>query len=180
MRPIHIIGQPGAGKTTLIVDIVQELVARNLKVGTIKHTSHAHELDKPGKDSFRHRKAGASPVSMMTREMTAIYLPDTGQMTPRTLLETYYSALDIVLIEGWISGPYQKIEVWRKAVERAPLFLDIPGVTAVVSDDPLDPVSGRCAATKSICCLKRTDVAQVVAHILGRIHLSRPSEDTTP
>ena len=167
MTPIHIIGQPGAGKTTLIVDIVQQLVARNIKVGSIKHTSHAYELDKPGKDSFLHRKAGACPVSMMTREMTAIYLPNTAGTTPQALLETYYSNLDIVLIEGWISGPYDKIEIWRKAVKRPPLFPDIPGVKAIVSHDMLDPESGRIADSSNISRIHRNDVAKVVGKLIG-------------
>ncbi len=66
MTPIHIIGQPGSGKTTLIVDIIKELNKQNIKVGSMKHSAHVHELDKPGKDSFLHRQAGASPVSMIT------------------------------------------------------------------------------------------------------------------
>ena len=75
MIPIHIIGQASAGKTSLIVDIIKELNKQNLKVGSIKHSSHTHELDRPDKDSFQHRKAGASLVSMVNQEMTAVYLP---------------------------------------------------------------------------------------------------------
>lgn len=164
MKQIHIIGQPGSGKTTLIVDIIQELNKRNIKVGSIKHSSHAHELDKPGKDSFLHRKAGASPVSMVTREMTAVYLPNT--ITPQDLLETYYSHLDIVLIEGWISGPYNKIEVWREAVKKPPLFSGVTHVRAVVSDDMLDPESVSQAGTGKIHCFKRKEVARLVDMIL--------------
>ncbi|MCK5100719.1 MAG: molybdopterin-guanine dinucleotide biosynthesis protein MobB, partial [Desulfobacteraceae bacterium] len=61
MLPIHIVGHAGCGKTTLIVDLIKVLVKKNIKVGSLKHSAHVHELDKPGKDSFRHRKAGASP-----------------------------------------------------------------------------------------------------------------------
>jgi len=58
METIQIIGQPGSGKTTLMVDIIKELVKMNLTVGSLKHSAHLHELDTPGKDSFLHRKAG--------------------------------------------------------------------------------------------------------------------------
>jgi molybdopterin-guanine dinucleotide biosynthesis adapter protein len=165
VKPLHIIGQPGAGKTTLIVDMIQELKHRNIKVGSIKHSSHVHELDKPGKDSFRHRLAGAAPVSMMTQEMTAVYLPNDGQMTPQDLLDTYYSAVDIVLIEGWISGPYDKIEVWRNVVKRPPLFPDIPGVKAVISDDTLDPRKQSRSKAMDIQGFMRNEVAQLVEMI---------------
>ncbi|MCP4022340.1 MAG: molybdopterin-guanine dinucleotide biosynthesis protein MobB, partial [Desulfobacteraceae bacterium] len=63
MNPFHIIGQPQSGKTTLITDIIKELTAKGAQVGSLKHSSHVHELDKPGKDSFLHRKAGASPAA---------------------------------------------------------------------------------------------------------------------
>jgi len=109
MKPIHIIGHAGCGKTTLIVDLIEEMVKRNIKVGSLKHSAHVHELDKPGKDSFQHRKAGAVPAAMITQSMAAIYLPASDRLTPEKFLEKYYSSVDIVLIEGWISGPYEKI-----------------------------------------------------------------------
>ena len=164
MKPIHIIGQPGSGKTTLIVDIIQELNKQNIKVGTIKHSAHVHELDKPGKDSFRHRKAGASPVSMITEEMTAVYLPI--KMKPQTLLDNYYSNIDIVLIEGWISGPHDKIEIWRKAVKRPPLFFNISHVKAIVSDDILDPEIMSQANKRKILCFRRNEITQLVDNII--------------
>lgn len=135
MQPIHIIGHGGTGKTTLIVDLIFELTRRGLEVGTLKHSTHIHELDKPGKDTYLHRKAGASPVTMMTKELCAVYLPRTDQIGPQQLLETYYTNVDLVLIEGWISGPYAKIEFFRKEIERLPLFKTIDNVRALVSDD---------------------------------------------
>ncbi len=164
MKPFHIIGQPGSGKTTLIVDLIKELNKQNIKVGTMKHSAHVHELDKPGKDSFRHRKAGAALVSMITQEMTAVYLP--MKMTPQSLLEKYYTNIDIVLIEGWISGPYDKIEIWRKAVNKPPLFSNISHVKAIVSDDILDPQLMRQANTRKICCFKMDEVTQLVDGII--------------
>ena len=60
MKRVHVIGGKNHGKTTLIMDLIRELTARGLQVGTIKHTHHKHELDIPGKDSYRHRESGAS------------------------------------------------------------------------------------------------------------------------
>ncbi len=137
MLPIHIVGHAGCGKTTLIVELVKALVKKNIHIGTMKHSAHIHELDKPGKDSFLHRTAGAAPVTMVTEQMSAIYLPRNEDTTPEKLLNTYYSGVDIVLIEGWISGPFQKIEIWRKDMELSPLFPGIKHTRAIVSDDDL-------------------------------------------
>ncbi len=139
MKVFQVVGQPGAGKTLLITDLVEALVERDIRVGTIKHTAHAYELDKPGKDSFLHRTSGAVPAAMMNQNMGAVYFPRHPDMTPATLLESsFYRDLDLVLIEGWISGPYGKIEVWRKETGRPPLFPTLDQVLALVTDDPLD------------------------------------------
>ena len=166
MKVFHIIGQPGSGKTTLVAEIVKVLCRQDISVGTIKHSAHAHELDKPGKDSFLHRTAGAAPAAMMTRDLAAVYLPRTPDrvpaLTPATLIEQYYTHLDIVLIEGWLSGPYDKIEVYRDCVKRPFLFPDTPGVKALVTDDPLAPQTIQQADTKRIICLKRNRLTDIV------------------
>jgi len=137
MLPIHIAGHAGCGKTTLIVDLIKALIKKEINVGTMKHSAHIHELDKPGKDSFQHRIAGAAPVTMVTEQMSAVYLPRNEDTSPENLLKTYYSTVDIVLIEGWISGPFQKIEVWRESLKKQPLFPSMNNVKAIVSDDPI-------------------------------------------
>ncbi len=167
MKVFHIIGQPGSGKTTLVADIVKELCRQDIKVGTIKHSAHAYELDKPGKDSFLHRTAGAAPAAMMTRDMAAVYLPRSPEMTPATLIETYYTHLDIVLIEGWISGPYDKIEVWRKSIDRPFLFPETGKVKALVTDDSLETEIRQQADINKILCLKRKAVTDIIDFIAG-------------
>ena len=135
--PVHIIGQPGAGKTTLVANLVRNLTEQGFCVGTLKHSSHPHELDKPGKDTYIHRTAGASPAAMVTSRMAAVYLPVSEDISPENLIATYYRHADIVLIEGWISGPYPKIEIWRAEVDRPPLFVERSGVAALATDDQL-------------------------------------------
>ena len=169
MIPCQIVGQPGSGKTTLIVDIITEMIRAGVTVGSIKHTAHAYELDKPGKDSFRHRQAGAAPAAMMTRDMAAVYLPRTADMTPETLLEKFYAHLDVVLIEGWISGPFNKIEIWRKALEKPLLFPDVPGIKAIVSDDPLPHDTNKRATENHVSCFRRNAVSDIAAFIIGRL-----------
>lgn len=162
MKPIQIVGQPGCGKTTFIVEIIKELLKRNIKVGTIKHSAHNHELDKPGKDSYLHRAAGAAPVSMITKNMAAIYLPKEKDQSPQTFLEKYYTGVDIVLIEGWISGPYDKIEVWRNESGRQPLFYEIKNVKAFVHNGQCNPPDIQFAKKNCITLFKRSNLLQIV------------------
>ncbi len=158
MVPIHIAGHAGCGKTTLIVELVEALVKKDIKVGSLKHSAHVHELDKPGKDSYQHRMAGAKPVAMVTEELSAIYLPREPETSPEHLLQTYFTNIDIVLIEGWISGPYAKIELWREEIARQPLYPQIEGVKAIVTDDEVD--------SKGLPIFLRSDLDKLISFII--------------
>ncbi len=74
MKRLHVIGGKNHGKTTLVVDLIAELTSRGFRVGSIKHTHHEHELDIPGKDSHRHRSAGACKAAILSRSMSACVL----------------------------------------------------------------------------------------------------------
>ncbi len=149
-----------------MANLVRNLADKGFSVGTLKHSSHAHELDKPGKDSYIHRTAGACPAAMVTSRMAAIYLPTSEETSPENLIKTYYKNTNIVLIEGWISGPYPKVEIWRKAVERHPLFPDLPTVAALVSDDDLAGELKKTAEQRDITLLPIEPVAALMDFIL--------------
>lgn len=134
MKTIHIVGRQGHGKTTLILDLLEEFGRRELRVGTVKHSSHLHELDTPGKDSHRHRLAGAAPVAVVTTELTAVFQPrDDVDFYER--LAPHFAQCDLILVEGHIDGPGPKLEVWREALGGRCLADQREGVAAVVSDD---------------------------------------------
>ena len=143
---MHIIGRKNHGKTTLVVDLVTELTKQGLRVGTVKHTHHHHELDTPGKDSHRHRLAGAAAVGICSPSMNAVFWPPSATQTPDA--EDYdakyaayapmFAHCDLVLVEGDSQTSATKIEVWRQAVGSPPLALSDPTITAVVSDDAPD------------------------------------------
>lgn len=138
MRMIHILGRQKNGKTTLIVDLINEFKTRGIQVGTLKHSSHSHELDKPGKDSFLHRKAGACPAAIATKDTIAVYLSREPEKNPFDKIKTLFSGVDLILIEGYISGPGKKIEVWRKAAGTAPISSERNDIEALITDDPLE------------------------------------------
>lgn len=142
MRPpaLSIIGWSGAGKTTLLVRLVPELQARGLRVGVVKHSSHAHPLYPEGSDTALHARAGAAFVAFATPEGVQLTLP--GPRDVLALLEPFADRVDLVLVEGWKDGPLPKVEVFREG--RGPLLAaSRPDVLALVSDSP--PAQGpRC------------------------------------
>lgn len=138
MKRIHVIGRKNHGKTTLVVDLVQELSRRGLSVGTIKHTHHRHELDVPGKDSHRHREAGAALVGVLSRSLSAVFrpYPEADRDEARYAdLAPLFASCDIVLVEGDSQTAAPKIEVWRRAVGTPPLADEDASILAIVSDD---------------------------------------------
>ena len=139
MKLLHIVGRQNNGKTTLIVDLVKELTARDLRVGTLKHSAHEHELDKPGKDSYRHRIAGADPAACVTQNLIAIYIPRRQDDDPFDHISALFNDTDLVLVEGYIDRPGKKIEVWRQETGEAPIFSERDGgISAVITDSPID------------------------------------------
>ncbi len=108
-RRIHIVGAKNSGKTTLLEFLVGELTARGVRVGTIKHSSHAHPLDRPGSDSDRHRRAGANPTAFVTPEGMALVVNEPDDPFTRDLLERAYVNCDLVLVESLRHSPAPKI-----------------------------------------------------------------------
>ncbi|MBU0993259.1 MAG: molybdopterin-guanine dinucleotide biosynthesis protein B [Proteobacteria bacterium] len=138
MKLLHVIGRKNNGKTKLVVDIIKELTERGLDIGSIKHSSHDHELDKPGKDSFLHREAGASPSTVITPTLTAIFIPRRGDDEPLKILSPLYENKDLVVVEGYLEGPGKKIEVWRNHSGEPPIAPERNDIKAIVTDDPID------------------------------------------
>jgi molybdopterin-guanine dinucleotide biosynthesis protein B len=135
MLMIGLAGWSGAGKTTLLLKLIQELNRRGLTVSTIKHAHHTFEVDKPGKDSFEHRAAGASEVLVASARRWALMHELHGDAEPRlpALLERL-SPVDIVIVEGFKDYDHPKIEVHRGENRQPFLFTSIVGVRVIASD----------------------------------------------
>ncbi|MGH1575212.1 molybdopterin-guanine dinucleotide biosynthesis protein B [Methylobacterium sp. P31] len=137
MRVIGLAGWSGSGKTTLLVRVIPALVARGLRIATLKHAHHDFDIDRPGKDSYEHRKAGASEVLVSSGRRWAMVheLEDEPEATLAQLLERI-SPCDLVIVEGFKREAIPKVEVYRVANGRPPLHPDDPLIVAVASDVP--------------------------------------------
>ncbi|GBC61191.1 molybdopterin-guanine dinucleotide biosynthesis protein B [Desulfonema ishimotonii] len=131
---ISIVGKSGSGKTTLIVKLIPELKKRGYRIGTVKHTSHGFDVDKKGKDSDRHKSAGAETVIVASRNRIAMV----RDMECDTLdaLEPFFQDMDLVITEGYKQENRPKIEVFRTAAQKTPLFGDkqYNSIVAVITD----------------------------------------------
>ena len=138
MRIIGFAGWSGAGKTTLMVRVIPLLVARGLRVATIKHAHHGFDIDQPGKDSWMHREAGASEVLVASARRWALVHELRGDPEPALdeLLRRLAPA-DIVLVEGFKRGRHPKIEVHRPANGKPLLHPEDETVLAIASDELL-------------------------------------------
>ncbi len=135
MRVIGLAGWSGAGKTTLVVRLIPELNRRGYSVSTLKHAHHEFDIDRPGKDSFQHRAAGAQEVLVASARRLALMreLRDVGEPSLTDLLHML-APVDIVLVEGFKREALVKIEVHRAIVGKPLLHPDDPNIVALVSD----------------------------------------------
>jgi molybdopterin-guanine dinucleotide biosynthesis adapter protein len=132
-----IAGFSGSGKTTLIVSLVAALRRRGLRVGTIKHDVHGFDMDRPGKDSWRHKQAGAGVTIVTSPKQIGMVMDVDHDHQPLELLPLM-DGMDIVLVEGFKRAPLPKIEVYRPATGKPPACKGDRYLLAVVSDAPLD------------------------------------------
>lgn len=138
MKIFGLAGWSNSGKTTLMIALVQVLTARGFRVSTVKHAHHRFDIDQPGKDSFRHREAGATEVLITSGSRWALMheLRDEPEPPLEELLPRM-AAVDLVLIEGFKRHPHDKIEVHRPSVGKEPLWPGDPSIVAVASDEDL-------------------------------------------
>jgi molybdopterin-guanine dinucleotide biosynthesis protein B len=136
MRVIGFAGWSGAGKTTLIVKLIPALNRQGLSVSTIKHAHHNFDLDQPGKDSYEHRAAGAEEVLVASANRVALMRELRGAPEPSlSELLRLMKTVDLVLVEGFKRDPLPKIEIFRTANGKPPLYPQDRNIVAVLSDD---------------------------------------------
>ena len=133
---VSIIGKSGSGKTTLIEKLIPELRRRGYRIGAIKHTIHDVDLDSRGKDSWRHKAAGAEAVLLAAPRGVSLVkdLPEYDLED----LTAYFDEFDLIITEGFKRGSRPKIEIFRKSVHRKPIFSGAPDLIAMVTDAAIE------------------------------------------
>ena len=135
MRVVGLAGWSGAGKTTLLVKLIPEFKRRGFTVSTLKHAHHAFDIDQPGKDSFEHRRAGASEVLIASSGRWALVHELRREAEPPlSALLNRLAPVDLVIVEGFKAYVHPKIEVHRAANGKPFLFRDAPNVRAIAAD----------------------------------------------
>jgi molybdopterin-guanine dinucleotide biosynthesis adapter protein len=135
MKVIGLAGWSGAGKTTLLTRIIPHLLQEGLSVSVIKHAHHDFDVDVPGKDSWRHRHAGAEEVMVSSAKRWALMHELRGRREPRLPeLLAKMARVDLIVVEGYKSEPHRKIEVHRAANGKPLLFPDDAEIVGIAAD----------------------------------------------
>ena len=138
-------GWSGSGKTTLLVHLIPALKKRGLRLSTIKHAHHAFDLDQPGKDSWKHRQAGATEVLISSQKRWAVLheLGEAPEPELRDLLPKM-APVDLILVEGFKRDNHPKIEIFRPTVSKPLLYRGDPNIIAVATENQNCPELTDC------------------------------------
>lgn len=142
MNVVGLAGYSGSGKTTLVEKLIPALKARGLRVSVVKHAHHKFDIDHPGKDTFRHRAAGAFEVVVASENRLALMreFERPSQLTVHQLIAELYGGVDWVLVEGFKNSDLLKIEVWRGPSDgqaaKPSLYMDDDFIVAIATDAP--------------------------------------------
>lgn len=160
---VCIVGYSGSGKTSLMVRLIDCLVRRGYRVGTIKHDSQGGRVDHPGKDSYRHKAAGAAASIISSPRQIALVSDVAQEKSPADLLPLL-AQMDIVLAEGYKRAALPKIEVYRPENGKAPACKGDTHLAAVVSDAVVD---------WGVPCFQSTDVEPLVDLMVRQFGLQK-------
>lgn len=163
MKVYGVIGWKNSGKTSLMERLVAEITGRGFSVSTVKHVHHSVDLDHPGKDTFRHRAAGAREVVLASADRMAILVEHRGSEPELPEVLARLAPVDLVLVEGYKRDAHPKVEVWREETGHPLIQHDDPLVRAVATD---------AALTLPVPVLDLNDTAAVANFILRETGLA--------
>jgi molybdopterin-guanine dinucleotide biosynthesis protein B len=164
MKTFGFAGWSGSGKTTLIEKLLPLFVARGLRVSLLKHAHHTFDVDQPGKDSYRHRRAGASEVLVTSSRRWALMHELRGAKEPTFEEQVkHLSPCDLLIVEGFKFAPIPKLEVWRAVTGEGLLHPNDANIIGIASDSPVE--------TK-LPVLDLNDHQKIAAFILSHLKLA--------
>lgn len=164
MKVLGLAGWKNSGKTTLMVRLVTLLTDRGLRVSTVKHADHNFDVDQPGKDSYRHRAAGATEVVVASAKRWALMHELRQESEPDlTALLEHMSDVDLVLVEGFKKFSHDKVEVFRAEIGKPLMAREDPHIVAVASDRPIPDIE--------LPVLPLDDAEAIADFILGHCRL---------
>jgi molybdopterin-guanine dinucleotide biosynthesis protein MobB len=161
---VSVVGKSNSGKTTLIEKMIGELIRRGYRVATIKHNRHGFEIDHEGKDSWRHKQAGARTTVIASAHRVAVVEDVEKDLDIGELVDRYIRGVDIVLSEGFKRNPFPKIEVNRSEMNQALICSPEDNLIAVCSDQTL---------TTAVPCLDINDICGLADLVEARFLKSR-------
>ena len=164
MNIYGVIGWKNAGKTSLMERLVAEISARGLRVSTVKHVHHDVDLDQPGKDTFRHRTAGAEEVVLASANRMALLREHRGAEPDLAVILARMAPVDLVLVEGYKRDAHPKIEVFRREAGHDLIQPGDPMVRAVATDAAI--------AVLAVPVLDLNDTAAIADFILREVGLA--------
>src|SRR4051812_44179560 len=138
MKVVGFAGFSGSGKTTLVERVIPALKSKGLRVSVVKHAHHNFDIDHPGKDTYRHRAAGAFEVVVASDKRLALIreFERSARLTPHHLIAELHEGVDWVLVEGFKDSDLLKIEVWRAASGKPVLYVEDDFIVAVATELP--------------------------------------------
>ena len=167
MKVFGVVGWKNNGKTTLVERLVAHLTAGGYRVSTVKHAHHEVDLDQPGKDTWRHREAGAREVVLATARRWAVIHELRGEAEPALdELLAWMTPVDLVVVEGFKRFPHPKLEVHRRERGTPLLARDDPSVVAVATDEPVQGLH--------VPQFGLDDVAGIARFVLDRLKIRAP------
>lgn len=178
VRVLGIAGWSGSGKTTLLTRLIPHLVHQGLKITTVKHAHHAFDVDHPGKDSYEHRKAGASEV-LVSSARRWVQMHEIGNGPEATLGELLVRAspCDLILIEGFKTERHAKLEVHRPALGKEFLYPHDPQIVAIACDQALPGTGLPVVDLNNIPAVADAvlSYAQPLSELLARLAATAPA-----
>lgn len=168
MQVFGLAGWSGSGKTTLMTRLIPALLQRGVTVSTLKHAHHAFDIDQPGKDSYRHREAGATEVMVSSERRWALMHELRGDAEPplEELLQ-HMSPVDLVIVEGFKRAALPKLEIHRPSLGKPLLAPDDDNIVAIASDLPV-------AGLGTLPRFALDDAGAIADFILDHLHIAVP------